>query len=39
METKEEKKEEEKDYEILGENYQTYDFSFKIILIGNSGNI
>ena len=29
--------EETKDYEILGEDYPTYDFSFKIIVIGNSG--
>ena len=29
--------EEKKDYEILGEDYPTYDFSFKIIVIGNSG--
>ncbi len=24
-------------YEILGEEYPTYDYSFKIIVIGNSG--
>ena len=29
--------EEKKDYEILGEYYPTYDFSFKIRVIGNSG--
>ena len=29
--------EETKDYEILGEDYPTYDFSFKIIVLGNSG--
>ena len=29
--------EEKKDYEILGEAYPSYDFSFKIIVIGNSG--
>jgi len=27
----------EKDYELLGEDYPTYDLSFKIIVIGNSG--
>ena len=26
------------DYEILGEDCQNYDLSFKIIIIGNSGN-
>ena len=29
--------EEKKDYEILGEDYPSYDYSFKIIVIGNSG--
>ena len=29
--------EENKEYEILGEDYPTYDYSFKIIVIGNSG--
>ena len=29
--------EEKKEYEILGEDYPTYDLSFKIIVIGNSG--
>ena len=29
--------EETKDYEILGEDYPSYDLSFKIIVIGNSG--
>ena len=29
----------EKDYELLGEDYQTYDYSFKLIVIGNSGKI
>ena len=29
----------EKDYELLGEDYPTYDYSFKIIVIGNSGKI
>ena len=28
----------EKDYELLNENYQNYDLSFKVIVIGNSGN-
>ena len=26
------------DFEILGEDCQNYDLSFKIIIIGNSGN-
>lgn len=26
------------EYEILGEECQNYDLSFKIIIIGNSGN-
>ena len=26
---------EEKDYEILAEDYPNYDYSFKIIVIGN----
>ena len=29
----------DKGYEILREDYPNYDLSFKIILIGNSGNI
>ena len=29
--------EQEKDYEILGEDCPNYDISFKIIVIGNSG--
>ena len=29
--------EEKKEYEILGEDYPSYDLSFKIIVIGNSG--
>jgi hypothetical protein len=29
--------EETKDYEILSEGYPSYDYSFKIIVIGNSG--
>lgn len=28
---------EEKDYEILKDDYPSYDFSFKVIVIGNSG--
>ena len=28
-----------KEYQVLPENYPNYDLSFKIILIGNSGNI
>ena len=35
----EEKKEEEKEYEILKEDYPNYDLSFKIIVIGNSGKL
>jgi len=27
-----------KDYEILKEDYPNYDLSFKVIVIGNSGN-
>ena len=27
-----------KDYEILNEDYSNYDLSFKVIIIGNSGN-
>ena len=26
-----------KDYELLREDYSTYDLSFKVIIIGNSG--
>ena len=26
-----------KDYKILSEDYPSFDFSFKIIVIGNSG--
>jgi len=33
----EDKKEEQKDYEILSDDYPKYDLSFKIIIIGNSG--
>ena len=38
-ETKEEGEttEEPKDYQVLGEDYPTYDYSFKVIVIGNSG--
>ena len=32
-----EKAQEEKEYEILREDYPNYDLSFKIIVIGNSG--
>ena len=31
--------EEKKDYEILREDYPNYDLSFKVIVIGNSGNL
>ena len=36
----EESKKEEitKDYELLREDYPNYDLSFKVIVIGNSGN-
>jgi hypothetical protein len=27
-----------KEYEILKEDYSNYDLSFKVIIIGNSGN-
>ena len=27
----------EKEYTLLGEDYPNYDYSFKIIVIGNSG--
>ena len=33
-----EQKKEEKDYKILREDYPNYDYSFKVIVIGNSGN-
>ena len=37
-EVKDEKeKEKEKDYIILREDFPNYDFSFKVIVIGNSG--
>ena len=29
----------QKDYEILREDYPNYDLSFKVIVIGNSGNL
>jgi len=35
----EEKTDEEKEYEILKEDYPNYDLSFKIIVIGNSGKL
>ena len=28
----------QKEYEILNEDYPNYDLSFKVIIIGNSGN-
>ena len=28
---------ETKDYELLKDDYQSYDLSFKVIVIGNSG--
>jgi hypothetical protein len=31
------KEPEKKDYQILGEDFPTYDYSFKIIVIGDSG--
>ncbi len=31
-------KEKEKDIELLSEEFSSYDLSFKIIVIGNSGN-
>jgi hypothetical protein len=33
----EEKTQTQKEYEPLGEDFPTYDYSFKIIVIGNSG--
>ena len=30
--------ESKKDYELLKEDYPNYDLSFKVIVIGNSGN-
>ncbi len=30
--------EEKKDYEVLPEDYASYDLSFKLIVIGDSGN-
>ena len=35
----EEESKETKEYEVLGEDYPTYDYSFKIIVIGNSGKL
>ena len=29
----------ENDYQILGEDYPSYDYSFKIIVIGDSGKL
>ena len=34
-----EKEKEEEPYEILREDFPNYDLSFKIIVIGNSGNL
>jgi hypothetical protein len=33
----EEKSSSKTEYELLGEDFPTYDYSFKIIVIGNSG--
>ena len=33
----EKEKEKEKDYILLREDFPNYDFSFKVIVIGNSG--
>ena len=38
-EVNQEKNNENKDYEILGEKYPNCDFSFKVIVIGNSSNL
>ena len=35
----EEKVSKKGEYQVLPENYTSYDLTFKIILIGNSGNI
>lgn len=35
--TQEDATEIKKDYEILSNDYPTYDFAFKIIVIGDSG--
>ena len=37
-ETQDESQAPTKDYEILREDYPNYDLSFKVIVIGNSGN-
>ena len=37
MENNEEKKDEEKEYEILKEDCPNSDLSFKVIIIGNTG--
>ncbi len=34
-----EEKPKKREYEVLPEDYASYDLSFKIIVIGNSGNI
>ena len=31
------KMEEKIEYQVLGEDYPSYDYSFKVIVIGNSG--
>ena len=36
-ENDEKEKEKEKDYILLREDFPNYDFSFKVIVIGNSG--
>ena len=38
-EVNQEKNNENKDYEILGEKYPNHDLSFKVIVIGNSSNL
>ena len=38
MSVKEENESPEKEYIVLPEDYACYDISFKIVVIGNSGN-